>query len=105
MTFVDEMRNLREDIESKKEVRRRRVKEISQDLASFMSQSINKRREDFKALTDQIHKFLAELKRDVKSSQKENQEKQRALARMLAESRKAFWGKENKVLTNKGGEE
>lgn len=104
MTFVDEMRNLREDIESKKEVRRRRIKEISQDLASFVRQSGNKRREDFKALRDEINKFLAELKRDVKSSQKENQAKQRALARMLIEAREAFWGKEGKELTNKGGE-
>lgn len=94
MTLIDEMRNLREDIESGKEIRSRRIKEIKEDLDTFMKDSTQKRKEDFKTLTGEISSFLTNLKNDVKATTKENQAKQRELQEMLRDAQVAFWGKQ-----------
>ena len=94
MTLIDEMRNLREDIESGKKIRSRRIEEIKEDLDTFMKGSTQKRKEDFKALTGEIGLFLTNLKKDVKVTTKENQAKQRELKKMLSDAQVAFWGKQ-----------
>lgn len=92
MTLIDEMRNLREDIETGRKIRSRRIEEIKEDLDTFMKDSTQKRKEDFKALTGEISLFLTDLKKDVKATTKENQVKQRALQKMLRDAQVAFWG-------------
>lgn len=97
MALIDEMRNLREDIESGKEVRSRRLKEISQDLALFMKDATRKRKEDFKVLIEEVKKFITDLKKDVKTTQKENRAQQRELRKELSAALAAFWGKKRPV--------
>lgn len=94
MTLIDEMRNLREDIESGKKIRSRRIEEIKEDLGTFMKDSTRKRKEDFKVLTEKVSSFLTDLKKDVKATTKENQAKQRELQKMLHDAQVAFWGKQ-----------
>lgn len=103
MTLIDEMRNLREDIKSGKEIRRRRIQEIKEDLSVFMKDAVQARRENFKALSEEVNQFIVDLKKNVKTTQKENQAKQQGLKDVLAEMRAAFWGK--KAKTKKAAEE
>lgn len=93
MSLIDEMRNLREDIESGKEIRSRRIKEIKEELGTFTKDSTQKRKADFKALTREISSFLTNLKKDVKATTKKNQAKQRELKKMMRAAQAAFWGK------------
>lgn len=92
MSLDDEMRALKEDIDSGKKVRKRRLEEIKEDLSVFMKDSSQKRKEDFEALTEDVNKFLADMKGDVKRSQKENRTKQQEVKKMLADASAAFWG-------------
>ena len=93
MSFIDEMHNLREDIESGKKIRSRRIKEIKEDLNTFMKDSTSKRKQDFKTLTDEVNTFLTDLKKDVKATWGENQAQQRELRKELSAAQTAFWGK------------
>ena len=93
MSFIDEMHNLREDIESGKKIRSRRIKEIKEDLNTFMKDSTSKRKQDFKTLTDEVNTFLTDLKKDVKATRGENQAQQRELRKELSAAQTAFWGK------------
>jgi len=104
MALIDEMRNLREDIESGKEIRTRRIKELKEDLSVFMKDATQKRKEDFKALTEEVDKFISDLKKEVKATRRENRAKQRELKKMLAQARTAFWRQKSKAPTKKGGE-
>lgn len=82
MALIDEMRSLREDIESGKQIRRRRVKEIKKDLAGLMKGASRKRKENFKA-----------LKVEVKAIRRANQTQHQELKKELAAALAAFWGK------------
>ena len=97
MSFIDEMRNLREDIESGKKIRSRRIKEIKEDLSTFMKDSTQKRKEDFKALTEEVSQFITEIEKDVEVTRKENRAKQRELKKELSAAQAAFWGKQNVI--------
>ena len=94
MSLIDEMRNLREDIESGKKIRSRRIKEIKEDLDTFMKDSMQKRKEDFKAHTEDVNQFITELEKDVEITRKENRAKQRELKKELSAAQAAFWGKQ-----------
>ena len=93
MSLIDEMRNLREDIESGKKIRSRRIKEIKEDLDTFMKDSTQKRKEDFKAHTKDVSRFITELEKDVEVTRKENRAKQRELRKEFSAAQVAFWGK------------
>ena len=95
MSLIDEMRNLREDIESGKEIRSRRIKEIKEDLSVFMKDATLKRKEDFKVLTEEVNQFLADLKQDVKTTRRENRTQQQELKKELSGALAAFWGKKS----------
>ena len=94
MSYINEMRNLREDIESGKKIRSRRIKEIKEDLSVFMKDATGKRKEDFEALTEELNTFITDLKKGVKVTTEENQAKQRELQKILRDAQAAFWGKE-----------
>ena len=93
MSLVDEMHNLREDIESGKQIRKQRIQEIKEDLSSFTKNATQKRKEDFKVLTEEVKQFLTDLKTEVKVTQKEARVKQQEVKKMLADARTAFWEK------------
>ena len=93
MSLIDEMRNLREDIESGKKIRSRRIKEIKEDLSTFMKDSTQKRKEDFKALAEEVSQCITDLKKGVKVTRGENRAKQRELRKELSAAQVAFWGK------------
>lgn len=97
MAFIDEMRNLREDIESGKKIRSRRIKEIKEDLNAFTKDATRKRKEDFKALTEEVSQFVAGIEKDVKVTRKENRAKQQELKKELSAAQAAFWGKQNVI--------
>ena len=92
MALIDEMRNLREDIESGRKIRSRRIKEIKEDLSVFMEDASQKRKEDFKALAEEVDQFLTDLKKDVGATRKENRAEQRELKKELSAASAAFWG-------------
>ena len=94
MSFINEMRNLREDIESGKKIRSRRIKEIKEDLNTFMKDSTQKRKEDFKDHTEDVNQFITELGKDVEVTRKENRAKQKELKKELSAAQAAFWGKQ-----------
>ena len=96
MSLIDEMRNLREDIESGKKIRSRRIKEIKEDLNAFRKDATRKRKEDFKAHTEDVNQFITELEKDVEITRKENRAKQRELKKELSAAQAAFWGKQKK---------
>jgi len=98
MSLVDEMKNLREDIESGKQIRKQRIQEIKEDLSVFTKNATQKRKEDFKALTEEIKGFITDLKKDVKTFQKEARAEQQELKKMLADARTAFWEKKGKKI-------
>lgn len=52
MSFIDEMRNLREDIESGKKIRSRRIEEIKKDVKATTKENQAKQRELQKMLSD-----------------------------------------------------
>ena len=93
MAFIDEMGNLREDIESGKKIRSRRIEEIKEDLNAFTKDATRKRKEDFKALTEEVSQFVAGIEKDVKVTRKENRAKQQELKKELSAAQIAFWGK------------
>ncbi|MBU3895791.1 hypothetical protein KKG36_00490 [Patescibacteria group bacterium] len=97
MALIDEMRNLREDIESGKEIRTRRIKEIKEDLSVFMKDASLKRKEDFKALTEEVNQFITDLKGDVKATRRENRTQQQELKKELSVALAAFWGKKKQA--------
>lgn len=108
MPFIDEMQNLREDIESGKNIRSGRIKELKEGLSAFMKGTTRKREEDFKVLKGEVDEFVTGLKKEVKEiqkgakeTQKENQAKQRELRKMLADAQAAFWGKKSRASTKK----
>ncbi|MBU3895945.1 hypothetical protein KKG36_01325 [Patescibacteria group bacterium] len=94
MSLVDEMRNLREDIDSGKEIRTRRLNELKKDLAAFIKDSTGKRKEDFNTLQSGLKIFITDLKKDVKATAEENQAAQQELKKMLADAQAVFWGKQ-----------
>lgn len=111
MALIDEMRALREDIESGKQIRSRRIQEIKAELSAFMEDASQKRKKDFGVLTQEVKKFITDLREDVKAlkrgtkaAQKENRDKQKELKKMLAQASAAFWGKKSKAATKKGEE-
>ena len=104
MSLIDEMRNLREDIESGKKIRSRRIKEIKEDLDTFMKDSMQKRKEDFKAHTEDVNQFITELEKDVEITRKENRAKQRELKKELSAAQAAFWGKQKRQEKKEGKE-
>ena len=91
MAFIDEMRNLREDIESGKKIRSRRIKEIKEDLNAFTKDATRKRKEDFKAFTEEVSQFVTGIEKDVEVTRKENRAKQRELKKELSAAKAAFW--------------
>lgn len=95
MSLIDEMRNLREDIESGKKIRSRRIKEIKEDLNTFTKDATRERKEDFKALTEEVNQFITGIKKNVKETRKENRAKQQELKKELSAAQVAFWGKQN----------
>jgi len=93
MALIDEMRNLREDIESGKKIRSRRIKEIKEDLNAFMKDSTQKRKEDFKAVAEELRRVMPELKSEVAHILRENRAKQQEVKKELSAAQAAFWGK------------
>lgn len=93
MSLVDEMRNLREDIDNEKEARTRRLKEIKAGLAEFMKDARSKRREEFQLLREELKSFIADLEKGTQTSLRENREAQQELKKMLDEASAAYWGK------------
>lgn len=55
MSLIDEMRNLRENIDSGNQVRKRRIQEIKNDLRVFRGEA-TKRRDEFKGELVQARK-------------------------------------------------
>jgi len=106
MPFIDEMRNLRKDMESGKKIRSRRIQEIKEESSTFVKDAARKRREDFKVLTEGISGSLTNLKTGVKAARKENRAEQRELGKELSAASAAFWGKEKQERKQfkKGGE-
>lgn len=113
MPFIDEMRNLRRDMESGKEIRSRRIQEIKEESSTFVKDAARKRREGFKVLSEGINKSITDLKEDVgglrksvRAARKENRAEQRELGKELSAASAAFWGKEKQERKQfkKGGE-
>ena len=101
MSFIDEMRNLRKDLESGEQLRRRRVREIKEESSAFLKDAERKRGENFKVLSEGINKAItdlkgsvSELRKGVKATQKGNRARQRELKKELSAASAAFWGKE-----------
>lgn len=113
MTFIDEMRNLRGDLESGKKIRRRRIREIKEESSAFLKDTERKRGETFKVLSEGINKSITDLKENVgglrkgvRAARKENRAEQRELGKELSAASAAFWGKEKpeRKQFKKGGE-
>lgn len=96
MSFIDEMHNLRENIESGKKVRGKRLEEIKKDLSVFMEDATQKRKEDFKVLAGEIKKFVIDSKKDVKTFLKKSQAEQQELKKELSAAFTAYRGKKTK---------
>lgn len=100
MSFLDEMRNLRSELNSSQKKRNASVEQIKSNTHSLQRQAAaliaeleKTRGKEARELKAKLKDYVGKMSQEVKTTRSEARQKQRELKEMFSQARTVFWGK------------